>query len=66
MSYQDDEEVKVADFNGEEEGADADVEDALLDDPILEDELLIEDDIIAEEDELSEEFAGLDGSNTDY
>ena len=62
MSYQDDEEVKIGEFNSEE---DADTEDALLDDPLLEDELVVEDDLLGEDD-IAEEFAGLDGSNTDY
>ncbi len=68
MSYKDDEE-----FSGVEVDLDteADAEELLideaLDDPILEDDLVTDDDLLAvDEDEELEEFAGLDGSSTDY
>lgn len=61
MSY-DDEELKIDDVNDEEENLDSELElDSDLDDPLLDDDLLIEDD-----EDMPEEFAGLDGSSTDY
>jgi hypothetical protein len=56
MSYNDDEELKIGEFEEGVEDDDLDLGNG-LDDPLLEDDLLAEDD-----DELAEDFAGLDGS----
>jgi len=62
MSYNDDEELKIGEFEEEDDELDLD-DDAL--DP-LDDDLTPMDDIDDEEDELGEGFAGLDGSSSDY
>ena len=64
MSYSDDEEIKLDDDLDIGKDAELDLVDD-LDDP-LSDELLSPDDDTEELDEFSSEFAGLDGSHSDY
>ena len=61
MSYDDEEDLKEEDLEAEEEiDLASDVGDDALEEEIE------DDDLFTEEDDLGEEFAGLDGSATDY
>jgi hypothetical protein len=56
MSYNDDEELKIGEFEEGVEDDDLELGNGL-------DEPLLDDDLLAEDDELADEFAGLDGSS---